>query len=158
MDCLSNIGSCNGKLTVAMSAEDIIRFLLSDFKGQFDEIFERTEGDACQSGAAKATAPAGPAGPAGPAAPAAPPRLRNKAACPRRQRTPGRTLERTPEVQELARREHAPRPSTPPPSPRKLFAAACIDRMRELEQSFSASAELQADGQVCNTFYYQRPP
>jgi len=43
VDALS-IGSC--LLTVAMGAADIIKFLLSPFarKGQFDEIFERSQG------------------------------------------------------------------------------------------------------------------
>jgi hypothetical protein len=30
-----------------------------------------------------------------------------------------------------------------PPSPRRVFAAACADRLRELEHSVRASAELQ---------------
>lgn len=146
VDGLSNIGSCNGKLTVAMSAEDILKFLLSDFarKGQFDEIFEPAP-PAEQGGDSSVPVMQSPKQSPNPTpqltlqlTPTLTPKLTPKL-------TPNPTPERAPARHEPAQRAVAPPPRTPPPSPRKLFAAACLDRMRELEQSFSASAELEAE-------------
>ena len=124
MPCPRLGGGSLTKLTVSMSAADIIKFLLSDFarKGQFDEIFELPAGGAAPAPAPvvdkAARPPQGPkpaaerwagAPPAPPAPPLAPP---------------------------------APPPA---PSPRQLFSSASLERMRELEANLRASAQAQGE-------------
>ena len=97
------------KFRVAMNAEDILKFMLSDFarKGTYDEIFED---DVNWTG---------------------PPELVSILNDGGRALPPPAT-------------EHAP-PSAclSPSSPRKIFAAACVERMRDLEENLHESAALE---------------
>ena len=102
------------KWTVAMNAEDILKFMLSDFarKGAFDEIFDDEK---------DWTGPPELVSLMQGAAPAAP---------------------QTAAPQTAAPQTAAPSQTAQPLSPRHAFASICLDRMRELEQHFRESAEL----------------
>jgi len=113
LDAKSNTVISTGRLVVAMGAQDIISFLLSEFarKGPYNEIFERDAdgGVACSQHREVAAAPALP--------------------------------QALPQV-------------LPPPtyaaavalaSPRRVFAAACAGRMRELQLALRASDDAGAD-------------
>jgi hypothetical protein len=104
--------------SVAMSAEDIIRFMMSDFarKGQYDEIFE--DADTIAQDTEKTTALKKELTPEPPDAP---------------EPAPGPDAPVPPA---------APAPRTPPPSPRRAFAAASMDRMRELQEHLRTGAQL----------------
>lgn len=103
------------KYRAHMNAQDILKFMMSDFarKGQFDEIFEETSG--------------GWKGP---------PELVSLVCG---TRTTGRAQAPAPEVQR----------AEPPGSPRFAhdFARGALQRMREVEENFAASSEIeQAEG------------
>jgi len=98
------------KFRVAMNAEDILKFMLSDFarKGTFDEIFEN---DVHWTG---------------------PPELVS--------------IMNDGERALPATQHSAPSACLsidPPSSPRKMFVAACVERMRDLEQNLRESAALE---------------
>jgi hypothetical protein len=106
------------KLAVAMSAEDILKFLLSDFarKGQYDEIFEDL----------------------GSKVPA-------EQVC--EVQTGVQTLQEQSPAAALVCVKSAqpppPPPKTPPPSPRRVFTNECVERMRELQHNLTAAAEIE---------------
>jgi len=123
IDAKTNTALSNGKLSVAMSAQDIIKFMLSEFarKGPYNEIFEsgRRHGLACKQ-VFENSAPSTPPLPPPPPLPLPP----------------------------------LPPPLPPPPpyaaavalaSPRRVFAAACAERMRELQLALRASDDAGAD-------------
>jgi hypothetical protein len=98
-----------------MSAEDIIKFMLSDFarKGQYDEIFDGTDAvdtDAVETCIKECAVPS-----------------------------------RTPEMRDVLAPEPDPTtlaPCTPPANAMSVFTAACVQRMREVEEHMHAGALL----------------
>jgi hypothetical protein len=112
------------KFRPIMSAEDILRFMVSDFarKGQFDEIFEESESAEVQL---VSTTPR--LSSALEALPFSDPRVSSTA-----QRQPVKV---EPGLAEQPPREHG--------SPRSVFSNSCLARCRELEQHFSTLADIE---------------
>jgi len=98
------------KPSVAMHAEDIIKFMLSDFarKGQFDEIFEVAQAEVVQSTELPVS-------------------------------TASDIASDTLHITNLCIRKPAASTTTPPPSPCSEFSLASLMRMRELESNMSMS-------------------
>jgi hypothetical protein len=98
--------------SVAMTAEDIIKFLLSDFarKGQYDEIFDRSE--TVDTAIERCVKP-----------------LRSHEM-------------RDVIAQEAVPTALAPAPCTSPATAMRVFTSACVERMRELEEHMHAGAHL----------------
>lgn len=113
------------KFRPLMSAEDILRFLLSDFarKGQCDEIFEDPAPHP-----APHPAPVNPA-PANPEPASTTPRLHS---LPERPPAPLKA--------EPGLAEQHPRGQS---SPRSVFGSSCLARMREAEQHFATLADIE---------------
>lgn len=104
------------KPSVALDADDIIKFMLSDFarKGQFDEIFELPPSEEL---------PPAVNGPVNV--------LQNKLCT---------------DATDIKQESNAPimqAPRTPPPSPRRAFSQASLQRMREIEHNISAGVEVE---------------
>jgi len=103
------------KPSVAMHAEDIIKFLLSDFarKGQFDEIFEVTQDEVVQPQELPVS-------------------------------TASDIDSDTLHITDLCIRKPAATTTTPPPSPCSEFSLASLVRMRELESNMSIAGDAEA--------------
>lgn len=113
--CESNSGG-KFKLRAMMDAEDILRFLTSDFarKGQHDEIFEDADSDieAVVHSPVAARARAAP--------------VKQEPVC----------LKHEPPAAE----QKTPRE---PDSPRRVFGSSCLKRIREVEQHFETLSEIE---------------
>ena len=121
-----NSSQCQ-RLTVAMSPEDILKFLLSSFarKGPFDQIFEAQEGAPANFGTAHSD----------------------------QQRDADRMQLDTDSVKQECGSPEPPTygaacalpglPAASPASPRRAFARACVERMRELDENLRESVHLE---------------